>query len=272
MKKNRFLNTIVLGSMFATSLYSFDFGALAKDVLNEVSTTTSTTTATTASSTLSNDTISSGLKEALNKGVKTAIENLGKENGYLNNSLVKIPLPNNLDKAGTLVKSVGGEKYINDLVTSMNAAASQAAPQTAEIFADAISKITIDDANKILQGDDQAATTYFKTNTLDDLKKLITPIVKESISANQVATYYTAFNSYYQSNLKQTVENSAVMGYAKSFGVDSYLPGSDDKSLDEYITSKAMDGLFVMIAKEEQAIRANPVSRTTDLLKQVFGN
>lgn len=262
---------ILLSAVLITSSFSFDLGAITKDVLNTVTKTQETTTTKTAS-TLSQSTVSNGLKEALNKGVEIAVTSLGKENGYLNNSLVKIPLPNNLDSAATLVKQVGGEKYINDLEKSMNDAATQAAPKTAKIFTDAISKMSIDDASKILNSGDDAATNYFKENTLSDLKTLITPIVKESISKNQVATYYDAFNGFYQSNVKGYVKDSSLMGYAKSFGVDSYIPGDDDKSLDEYITNKAIDGLFVMIAKEEKAIRENPVERTTDLLKQVFGN
>ena len=166
----------------------------------------------------------------------------------------------------------GAEKYINDLELAINNAATQAAPKTADIFLKAIEKMSINDATKILNGQNNAATTYFKSNTLSDLKALISPIVKESISNNQVASYYQSFNSFYKSNLKAYVENNSVMSYAKSFGVDSYLPGNSDENLDEYITNKAIDGLFVMIEKEEKAIRENPVERTTSLLKQVFGN
>ena len=270
--KHSILKTFLGSIILASSLQAIDFGALAKDVMKEVTKPTATEATTTSTSTLSNDTVTAGLKEALNKGVKIAIESLGKENGYLNNELVKIDLPNNLDSAATLVNKIGGEKYVNDLVKSMNDAASEAAPKTAEIFINAISKMDINNAQKILQGEDNAATNYFKESTNSDLQKLITPIVKEAMSNNQVATYYDAFNGYYQKNLKSSVDSSAVMGYAKSFGVDKFLPGSDDQSLDQYVTNKAIAGLFTMIEKEEKEIRENPVERTTDLLKKVFGS
>ncbi len=263
--------SIILSLLLSSNLAYANWQDLAGSVLNSV-TQEKTTNPTTKSSSLSNSTISSGLKEALKKGVETAVNSLGKTNGYYNNSLVKIPLPDNLENIKAVVAKAGGEKYINDLELAINNAATQAAPKTADIFLKAIEKMSINDATKILNGQNNAATTYFKSNTLSDLKALISPIVKESISNNQVASYYQSFNSFYKSNLKAYVENNSVMSYAKSFGVDSYLPGNSDENLDEYITNKAIDGLFVMIEKEEKAIRENPVERTTSLLKQVFGN
>ena len=103
------------------------------------------------------------------------------------------------------------------------------------------------------------------------MKKLIAPIIQETMKENQVATYYDTVNNLYKSNAKGLVDNSGVMGMAKSFGVDSYIPGSSDESLDEYITTKAIDGLFTMIGQKEEAIRANPIEQTTSILKQVFG-
>lgn len=262
--------SVVLALLISTNFAYANWQDLAGSVLKSVTETKSPTVE--SKSSLSESTISSGLKEALKKGVQTAVSTLGKSNGYYNNSLVKIPLPDNLDKVKTVVSKAGGEKYITDLELAINNAASEAAPKTAQIFMNAIEKMSIDDATKILNGKDTAASDYFKTNTLNDLKELISPIVKKSISNNQVASYYQSFNSFYKSNLKGYVENNSIMSYAKSFGVDSYIPGNSDENLDEYITNKAIDGLFVMIEKEEKAIRANPVERTTSLLKKVFGN
>lgn len=266
--------SIALAFIISTSIAQANWQDMASSVLKSVTETKSTTTTSTTTSTtsLSNSTISSGLKEALKKGVNVAVATLGKENGYLNNELVKIPLPDNLENVKSLVIKAGGEKYVNDLVTAMNSAATEAAPKTADIFIKAIEKLSIDDATKILNGADDAATTYFKSNTVSELKALITPIVEKSIASNDVASYYSSFNSFYKTNVKSYVESSSVMSYAKSFGVDSYLPGSSDESLNDYITNKAIDGLFTMIEKEEKAIRENPVERTTSLLKQVFGN
>jgi hypothetical protein len=266
-------NKLLLSSIFVlgtTFLYSFDLGGLAKDIMNDVSKKSSTTSSSTNSN-LSNITVTKGLKEALKVGVDYAVKNLGANNGYLNNSLVKIALPDNLQKAETIIRKVGGDKIADNLIKSMNTAATNAAPKTAEIFIDAITKMSLTDAKKILAGDKDAATQYFKSNTSNSLKKVIKPIIQKTMEQNSVAKYYDTFNSYYKEYGKSYVENSQVMGLAKNFGVDSYLPSNSDESLDDYVTSKAIDGLFKMIAKKESAIRSNPIEQTTSILKEVFG-
>lgn len=269
MQSSKIVATLLLSSTLA---FAFNLNDITKGVMEKVNQTTASTTTKESTSALSSSTINSGLKEALSQGVKIAVETLGKENGYLNNDLVKIPLPSSLEKAETLIRKAGGGQYADELITAMNNAASEAAPKTANIFLAAIEKMSIEDATKILDGADNEATQYFKGNTYKQLKELITPIVQKSISNNQVASYYKTFNEYYQSHGKGLIESTGVMGYAKSLGVDSFIPGSEDENLDEYITTKAIDGLFAMIEKEEAAIRANPINRTTSLLKQVFGN
>ena len=266
MKKSIIASTLILT---ATLTFAFDLGSIAKGVVDNVTATPTKTTST--SSNMSDSTVSSGLKEALKTGVNFAVTQLGANNGYLNNSLVKIPLPDNLAKAETLIRSAGGDKMADDLINSMNKAASKAAPQTAEIFMNAIDKMSLADAQGILSGGDQAATNYFKTNTTESLKKLISPIVQETMKQNNVASYYDTVNNVYKSSAKGLVDNSGVMGMAKNFGVDSYIPSSSDESLDSYVTTKAIDGLFAMIGQKEAAIRSNPVEQTSSLLKQVFG-
>jgi hypothetical protein len=275
MKKSIIASTLILTS---TLTFAFDLGAIAKGVVDNVTkeqTTTVTSTKTASDvktvNTASDSTVSSGLKEALKTGVKYAVTNLGTSNGYLNNSAVKIPLPDNLAKAETIIRSAGGDKMADDLILSMNNAATKAAPQTAEIFMNAIDKMSVTDAQSILSGGNEAATNYFKANTTESLKKLITPIIQETMKQNQVATYYDTVNNVYKSSAKGLVDNTGVMGMAKSFGVDSYIPSSSDESLDSYITTKAIDGLFTMIGQKEAAIRSNPVEQTTSILKQVFG-
>ncbi|MDZ7819292.1 MAG: DUF4197 domain-containing protein [Aliarcobacter sp.] len=273
MKKSIIASTLILTT---TLTFAFDLGSIAKGVVDNVTkeqTTTQKTTATATNTTsnLSNSTVSSGLKEALKTGVNFAVTQLGANNGYLNNSLVKIPLPDNLAKAETIIRSAGGSKIADDLITSMNTAASKAAPQTAEIFMSAIDKMSLADAQGILSGGNEAATNYFKSNTTESLKKLITPIVQETMKQNNVASYYDTVNNLYKSSAKGLIDNSGVMGMAKNFGVDSYIPSSSDESLDSYITTKTIDGLFTMIGQKEAAIRANPVEQTTSILKQVFG-
>ncbi|NCB13148.1 MAG: DUF4197 domain-containing protein [Erysipelotrichia bacterium] len=274
MKKSIIASTIILSTTFT---FALDLGSIAKgvaeSVINEKQTNTTIPTLNNnnTNSNLDNSTVTSGLKEALKVGVNYATTQLGSNNGYLNNSLVKIPLPDNLAKAESLLRSAGGDKMADDLINSMNSAASKAAPQTAEIFMDAIDKMSLADAQKILNGGDNAATNYFKANTTESLKKSILPIVQQTMKENQVAGYYDTLNNLYKSNVKDLVENSSVMGMAKNFGVDSYLPGNSNESLDEFVTTKAIDGLFTMIAQKEAGIRANPVEQTSSILKQVFG-
>jgi len=265
--------SIAASLVLCTTLsFGFDLGSITKGVMDNMkSSTTSSTSKTDSKTELSNSSVTNGLKEALKVGVDYAVKNLGSNNGYLNNSLVKIPLPENLQKAEGIIRKAGGDKMADDLINSMNSAATQAAPKTAEIFVEAIDKMSLSDAQKILAGDENAATDYFKSNTVTSLKKMITPIIQETMKQNQVASYYDSINSFYKTNAKDFVDNSTVMGMAKDFGVDSYLPGSSEQNLDEYVTEKAIDGLFKMIAEKEAAIRSNPLAQTTSLLKKVFG-
>ena len=268
-KKISFAASIVLCT---TLSFGFDLGSITKSVMDNVSSSTSkSSTSTTKTTDVQDSTVSSGLKEALKVGVDYAVKNLSANNGYLNNSLVKIPLPENLQKAETIIRKAGGNKMADDLINSMNSAATKAAPKTAEIFVDAIDKMSLNDAQKILNGSDNAATDYFKANTTDSLKKMITPIIQETMKENQVAGYYDTFNNYYKQYGKGLVDSSGVTALAKNFGVDSYIPSASDENLDEYVTDKAIDGLFKMIASKEAAIRSNPIEQTTSILKQVFG-
>lgn len=265
MKKSIIASSIILTSALT---FALDLGTIAKGVVDTVS---KEQTNTKESSSLDNSTISNGLKEALKTGVQFATTQLGSSNGYLNNPLVKIPLPKSLAATEKVIRTAGGDKIVDDLITSMNTAASKATPQTAEIFMNAIDKMSVNDAQKILSGGNSAATNYFKENTSDSLKKLIAPIIQESMKENQVAGYYDTVNNLYKTSTKGLVDNSGVISLAKNFGVDSYIPGNSNETLDEFITSKAIEGLFTMIAQKEAAIRANPLEQTSSILKQVFG-
>ena len=267
MRKKSLIISLLLSTTLA---FGIDIGGLMQSAVDVTSQTDKSSTNTkTKNSNLSDNIVSSGLKEALQVGVEYGVKELGAKDGYLKNA--KIPLPKNLQKVESLVRKAGGGKIADDLIMSMNNAATKAAPKTAVIFADAIEKMTLDDAKTILAGDKNAATDYFQKNTNSSLQKMISPIIKESMQENKVATYYDSFNKYYKSNAKDFVENSKVMGYAKQFGVDSYLPDSD-KDIDAYVTDKAIHGLFKMIAKKESEIRTDSLAQTTSLLKQVFGN
>lgn len=271
MKKISTITALLLCSNMA---FALDLSSFANKLL-EAKTTPSTqssqasTTATTSN--LKDSVVTDGLKEALKIGVNYGVKELSKKDGYLNNADVKIPLPQNLAKMEGILRSAGGNKIADNLINSMNAAATEAAPKTASIFIDAVDKMSMDDAKKILAGGDEAATNYFEKQTSSSLAKMIKPIVQKSMKDNDVAKYYDTANSFYASNLKETVQSSSVMGMAKSFGADAYLPSDSDEKLDDFVTKQAISGLFKMIAAKESEIRKDPVAQTTSLLKSVFG-
>lgn len=268
MKKISFITSTLLVASLAQS---FDFGS-ALGTASEILQQNNTQTTTTTTSSLTNDTVASGLKEALSFGVSYAVTVLSKDGAYINNSAVKIPLPDNLAKVESLIRKAGGEKMADDLIVSMNNAAVKAAPKTAAIFADSIQKMSLNDAKKILSGGNEAATEYFKRSSNTSLKEAIKPIVQETMKENSVASYYDTVNDFYKNNVKNMVEDSSVMSMAKGFGADKYLPSASDVNLDDYVTQKALDGLFTMIGEKESQIRQSPVAQTTSLLKQVFGD
>jgi len=266
--KNIILSSLLL---FGT-LEAFDFGSLVNNAMKELDTPQSKEKQGTSTlSNLSNSTISKGLKEALKLGVDFGVKELSKPDGYISNEAVKIALPQNLQTAESLVRKFGGNEIADNLVNAMNSAATQAAPKTAKIFVSSIDKMTMDDAKQILAGDDTAATKYFEKNTKSQLQKTIKPIIEKSMQENNIASYYKTFNNYYTQYAKEYVSNNSIMNMAKGFGAEKYLPSSD-QDLEDYVVDKSISGLFTMIAQKESQIRKNPVSQTTSLLKNVFGN
>jgi len=259
---------ILLAIFLALNLHAFDFGSLVDTATKELTQEKSTSKTL---SNLSDATVSKGLKEALKLGVDYGVKELSKPDGYLNNKTVKIPLPENLQAAESIVRKFGGDKIADDLINSMNSAATQAAPKTAPIFVNSIDKMTINDAKDILAGDNNSATKYFEKNTKNDLKRTIKPIIKSTMQKNNVADYYNTFNQYYKEYAKEYIDNSSLVDMAKGFGADKYIP-STDQDLEDYISDKSISGLFTMIATKESQIRENPVSQSTSLLKKVFGN
>lgn len=189
------------------------------------------------------------LKQALTQGTEAAVKNLAKENGYLGNDKVRIPLPQSLQKADSMLRKFGMGKYSDELVTSMNRAAEAAVPEAKTLFAGAIKKMTVSDAKGILTGNDDAATQYFRANTETALAGKFKPIINRAMVNVRVAEKYDQF-----------------AGKGVKFG----LVDERDAKLDDYITRKALDGLFLMMAEEEKAIRENPLEATSSLAKKVF--
>jgi hypothetical protein len=211
---------------------------------------------------LSTDQMVGGLKDALSSGLQHAVAGLGHENGFLTNLNVKIPMPEKLQKVDSTLRAMGQEKMADDFVNTMNHAAEQAVPEAASVFADGLKQMTIADAKAILTGPDDAATQYFKRTTSTNLYVKFYPIV-------QAATAKTGVTKMY----KELVDKASVTKSFGSFGsaFGSAVFDKDSLDIDAYVTNKALDGLFKMVADEEKQIRQNPAARTTDMLKTVFG-
>lgn len=201
---------------------------------------------------LSTSDISSGLKEALFKGVKFAVDDLGRENGFLGNARVKIPLPGKIAKMEKTLRAFGQGRRVDEFVVSMNRAAEKAVPVAIDVFLDAIKQMTFDDARKILfSGQDDSATQFFRRTSENTLRDKFRPLVEEATTSVGVTQKY-----------KDMIGRYGFVGKAI---------GEDASDLDGYVTQKALDGLFLLVADEEKKIRRDPIGRTTTLLRKVFG-
>jgi hypothetical protein len=203
---------------------------------------------------LDNSTIISGLKEALSIGTEKAVENVSQTDGYFANQLIKILLPKEIQKGADVLSKVGYKKQVDDFILSMNRAAEKAAPKALSFFVDAIKEMTFDDARKILKGGDTSATDFFKEKTHEKIYNEFKPVISKSMNEVGVTRSYKEMTSQYE-----------LLPFASSF------LQSESLDLDHYVTTKAIDGLFSMVAQEEKKIRTDPAARVTDILKTVFG-
>jgi len=199
---------------------------------------------------ISNADAASGLKQALTDGSAAAVKLLGAENGYFGNAKVKIPLPPSLQKIEGAMRMMGMKKQADELVLSMNRAAEAAAPEARQLLTDAVKKMSVQDAKGILTGGDTAATEYFKRTTQAQLTQRFLPIVKKATDRVGLAQQY-----------------NNLAGQGVQLGVIK----QDDASIESYVTRKALDGLYLMIAEQEKAFRQNPVGATSNIVKKVFG-
>jgi len=189
------------------------------------------------------------LRQALTQGAETSVASLAKKDGYMGNAKVRIPLPESLLKADSALRKLGMGRYSDDLITSMNRAAEAAVPEAKTLLVGAIKNMTVADAKGILTGGDDAATKYFRRNTETALSDKFKPIVGKAMEKVKLAEKYNQF-----------------AGKGSRFG----LVDERDARLDDYITRKAMDGLFLMMAEQEKAIRENPLQATGSLAKKIF--
>ncbi|BAP43838.1 DUF4197 domain-containing protein [Pseudomonas sp. 21LCFQ02] len=199
---------------------------------------------------LSQSDASGGLKDALTQGAQIAVKQLGTPGGFSNNQDVRIELPGNLGKVAKKMRQFGMGAEVDQLETSMNQAAEAAVPQAQALLVDAVKKMTVADAKAILSGGQDSATQYLDKTSREAIRAKFLPIVKQATDKVGVAQKYNAF-----------------AGQAAALGVLD----AKNANVENYVAEQALNGLFEMIAKQEQSIRANPAAAATSLAKKVFG-
>jgi hypothetical protein len=192
----------------------------------------------------------SGVRAALERGADSAVSLLGKPGGFLDNPQVKIPLPGALNRAAAMLRAIGQGKQVDDLVNSMNRAAESAVPEARPLLLSAVRAMSVEDAVKIVRGSDTSVTEFFESKTRVPLGEKFLPIVTAQTEKVSLAAKY-----------------DAVASKGSAFG----LIKPEDSNVEQYVTRKALDGLFFMIGQEEKKIRADPVGTGSAILKAVFG-
>jgi hypothetical protein len=200
---------------------------------------------------LNDQTIASGLKEALQVATGKAVDLTGTVDGFFKNQAIKILMPAELRSLESGLRTVGLGSQVDGFVLGMNRAAEHAAPAARQIFGQAVTEMTFDDARKILGGGDTAATQYFKEKTTGRLTDAFRPVIERSMNEVGVVRQY-----------KELVEHADRIPFLKTEGLD----------VDRYVTGKTLDGLFHVVGEQERQIRTDPAARATELLKQVFGS
>lgn len=191
-----------------------------------------------------------GLKAALEQGARAAVNSLGKTDGFLGNEKVRIPLPGYLNDASQLLRTFGWGARLDELVTAMNRAAEAAVPQARDMLLAAVRSMSVDDAKKILGGGDTSVTDFFAGKTRQPLTQKFLPVVTRSTEKVGAAAQYN-----------QLAGKAAELGLVRR----------EDASIQQYVTGKALDGLYFMIGEEERQIRRDPVGTGSAVLGKVFG-
>lgn len=199
---------------------------------------------------LSSAQASQGLKLALEKGAMAAVKSLGRPNGFLGNDKVRIALPGVLEDAAKLLRTLGQGARLDELIIAMNHAAETAVPMARDMLVGAVKTMSVQDAKKILTGGDNSVTQFFAEKTQQDLSRQFLPVVTKVVARVNLAEKYN-----------QLAGKAAAMGLLKG----------DQVSIEQYVTAKSLDGLYLMIAEEEKKIRQDPVGTGSALLQKVFG-
>ncbi len=199
---------------------------------------------------LDEQTVAAGLREALRVATERTVISTSKLDGFLGNALIRIIMPEQFEVAAKTLRAVGFGKQVDELEIGMNRAAERAAGEATEVFLNSITQMTLEDAFGILNGGDNAVTNYFRSRTEEGLHERFKPIVTEKMSNIGLYKVYNGLTDYY--NKLPLVTTPAL-------------------DLDEYVTQQALNGLFTVLGQEEKRIRTDPLARTTDLLRRVFG-
>lgn len=192
----------------------------------------------------------SGVRAALERGAEAALRNLGRTDGFLANPKVRIPLPGYLEDAGKLMRTLGQGRRVDELVTAMNRAAEAAVPEARVLLISTVKAISVEDALKIVRGGETSVTQFFAAKTREPLGLKFLPIVSAATEKVKLADKY-----------------NRVAGQAQGLG----LVKKEDANIQQYVTRKALDGLYWMIGEEEKKIRKDPVGTGSAILKKVFG-
>ena len=228
------------------------------DVLNNAANQASNLVNTNENSTeepaLTNTEVIAGLREALNVGIDNSVKSTSVVDGFLKNSDIRLPFPPDAEKVKQKALDLGLDGQVEKFETTLNRAAEEASKEAAPIFVDAIKNMTVQDGFEILNGGNGAATKYLKEQTQDKLKSAFLPKVKDAISKVELTKYWNPLINKY--NTAMTITGGQKL----------------NPDLDQFVTDKAIEGLFYMVEKEENKIRLDPVARITDLLSRVFGS
>lgn len=193
---------------------------------------------------------SAGVKAALERGAVAAVAQLGRTDGFLGNALVRIALPGYLNDGAKVLKALGQQKRLDELLTAMNRAAESAVPQAQDLLVSTVRNLSVQDAVRIVKGGDTSVTDFFAGRTRSPLNERFLPIVTQATERVSLAEKY-----------------NSVAGKATGLG----LVKKEDANIQSYVTRKALDGLYLMIGEEEKKIRRDPVGTGSDILRKVFG-
>ena len=204
-----------------------------------------------AASPFSETDAATAVRAALERGAVTAVDLLGRTDGFLGNPQVRIPLPRFLNDAASLLRATGQQKRVDALITAMNRAAEASVPEARAVLVNTVKHLSVEDGRRLVMGGDNAVTAFFEEKTRAPLGERFLPIVTRATEQVSLAAKY-----------------NAVAGKAAALG----LMRAEDANIEQYVTAKTLDGLYLMIGEEERRIRQDPVGAGSAILRKVFGD